>query len=346
MNNSTPFKMIDKKTFKTRTGKEGFTFWDGVSYSSWGQKMFRIHCPDCMTSDNEKIRGYAINYKFLVSISNLNRDTLPCGCSSRIEKLCCTYSEDFLYNHEFTFKDSRITIKESFTKDNISYRYFECSVCSIDEEFYPERFYTPSYKIIKGVVNCGCSSNYRYSEEQRFLQCKREAEKKGLSFKGFKGEYKNKKTKCILSCQEHGIWDSCSIDNFLRGRGCPECAQLKRNSTQGNRNGFYKERGSARDYLYIVKFEDYIKIGRSFDPKDRLRGLKSSANIDYLPEILEVFVSDHKNIYEVEQNVHKYLRLKGYYYKSGWTKESFQLESLEECLNYLCKSCGLERVTL
>lgn len=258
MSDFTTLKITDKRYFKTRTGKEGFVFWDGESYSSWGQKVYRIHCPDCIESTNKKIREYAINYKFLVGISNLNnRDTFPCGCSSRLESLSGKYSEDFLYNHEFSYRDSNITIKESFTKDNTLYRYFECSICSEDKGLYPERFYVPSHKIMKELPNCGCSGQYRYREEQRLLQCKRLAETKKLQFEGFKGEYKNKHTKCILSCKEHGTWDSFSIDNFLRGRGCPECAQLKRNSIQGNRNGFYKERVCEKDYLYVVKFEDY-----------------------------------------------------------------------------------------
>ena len=266
--------MLDKQYFKSLSGKEGYVFWDGNSYTKWGQKEFRIHCPDCLTSTNEKIKDYAVNYKFTVSVSNKNRSTVPCGCSPKIEKLGEKYSEDFLYDYKFNYKDSTITVKESFIKDKVLCRYFECSICSKDVELFTERFYTPSHKIVKGLPNCPCNKSYRYTESQTALRCTRKALKAGLVFKGFKeykGDYKSKNTKCILSCPEHGTWDTCSVDNFLRGRGCPECAQLKRNALKGNRNGYYSEKAEKQDYLYIIKFEDYIKVGRSFNISDRVR---------------------------------------------------------------------------
>lgn len=340
MEDNNIYNILDKRYFETRKGKMGYVFWDGTLVSAWGQKVYRIHCPDCLNSDNPTIRDFAENYKFTVAISNLNgRPNLPCGCSSRIEALGIKYGKDFMMDYEFKYQDSTITVKERVEFNGSLKRKIECSTCSIDKELFPEDLVTTSSNIIKGIPNCGCNTNYRKSEHQIRVLCKRKALEGGYRFLGFKQKYVNKNSKCIIDCPEHGEWSSCSVDNFIRDRGCPDCGQLRRNSQNGNRNGFYKERGKEKDYLYIVIFKDYLKIGRSFSPVDRIRSLKSDSRSEFKLTIHTLYTGSHTNVYEVEQSLHKELRKLGKFFKTDWTKESFTLDSLSIALSYLEKSC-------
>ena len=46
-----------------------------------------------------------------------------------------------------------------------------------------------------------------------------------LSFDGFIGEWNGCDTKIQFTCSEHGIWNSCTIDNFVNKKtNCPYCS--------------------------------------------------------------------------------------------------------------------------
>lgn len=56
----------------------------------------------------------------------------------------------------------------------------------------------------------------------RELQVREVAGNKGHLFKGFVDGYKNKSSKLIIKCGQHGEWYP-SIENYLRNKGCPKC---------------------------------------------------------------------------------------------------------------------------
>lgn len=102
---------------------------------------------------------------------------------------------------------------------------------------------------------------------------------------------------------------------------------------QGFCNGYYPERKDEKDHLYTINFNnEYIKVGRSFDIKSRIRGSKgllkmSGMSLDQIV-VLRILSSTHQKVYDEEQRIHKELTERGFYHeKSTWTVETFDTDA-------------------
>ena len=63
------------------------------------------------------------------------------------------------------------------------------------------------------------------------------------------------------------------------GTRCNGCAKDKRKEL-GNGNGYYPERKDEQDFLYVLNFNNqFIKVGRSFDVDERMKGLRTLSKI-------------------------------------------------------------------
>ena len=103
------------------------------------------------------------------------------------------------------------------------------------------------------------------------------------------------------------------VDNYFRGRRCGGCARdenIRRLREDGNGNGYYPERKDETDFLYVLSFNNqFIKVGRSFDIDERIKGLKkpSESGIKKIYK-LRIFTATHQEIYDYEQELHSELR--------------------------------------
>lgn len=104
----------------------------------------------------------------------------------------------------------------------------ECSVCKLDHELFMEGLFTSSITDLnRGQIPCGCS-NPVYTEQQQKVRVKRLADKIGVLFLGWSGEFIKNSTYCKLSCHEHGVWTTTTISRLVKtNSGCPECGKLK-----------------------------------------------------------------------------------------------------------------------
>lgn len=343
------YKPFERHTYTTRCRSQGYCYWDGASRQKDGSKLLTIYCPECEKSLNHKIKLAHDSGLFKVGASNLHRD-LPCGCSPRIERIGTKLGIDLFIGESFTLNNnSVITYGEKFrSASGETRRYYTCSVCSLDTELFPNRLHDSSERLHKHKTNCGCNSSPKWTEEQNKVRCKRECNSKGYKFSGFAEDYRGKRTKCIIVCPLHGEYRTCSIDNLLRGRSCPYCAQLLRNVKLGDHNGYYPERVGEKDYLYVLDILVSTKVGRSFDIKDRLRGIKSDAGMLHKPEVLQSYTATHQVIYDTEQAIHKELRERGFQYRCEWTTECFTKDCwyiLQEILEDYVSSGVLKRVS-
>lgn len=104
-----------------------------------------------------------------------------------------------------------------------------CEFCKTDTELFGEGlFKTKKQNILKGILPCGCSIS-PLSESQYRVLCTRKSLELGYKFIGFTGEWLGCRTVVKLCCKLHGEWVGGSIDNLLRGRGCPHCKASKLN---------------------------------------------------------------------------------------------------------------------
>lgn len=106
-----------------------------------------------------------------------------------------------------------------------------CSVCSKDEELFPEGSITSvKGSLIKGSVPCWCAKNPSWTQSQYETLVNRKCAERGYEFLGFVGEWQGKYTYLKLHNPINGnTWESTSINNFLNnGSGCPLESNVKR----------------------------------------------------------------------------------------------------------------------
>lgn len=115
--------------------------------------------------------------------------------------------------------------------------------------------------------------------------------KEKYTFIGLGEEYKNSKSKVMISCLEHGEW-SVDIATILANRiGCPSCAK----------SGF-KPCDNAQ--LYIIRSDcgEFFKIGISNKVKRRITELKRSTPFGF--HVLHVTNDIGSRIREMEKALH------------------------------------------
>lgn len=144
------------------------------------------------------------------------------------------------------------------------------------------------------------------------------------------------KTRLNWICKE-GHVRSNILECFIRNSGsCRKC--------NSGCNGYYPKRVDEQDNLYVYLFDDsYLKVGRSFNLKDREKSLKQASDTKDLKLILS-YKGEHKNVYDTEQYIHSILRDHNLSFPTQWTIESFKLEGL--CLIEELLDCSILKPTL
>lgn len=123
-------------------------------------------------------------------------------------------------------KENQLEVVGQCGKSGTSKLYIiKCSICEKDSELFGDGlFKSIKSSLIVGQIPCGCSGSARRSENYYKIVCQRKADELGFKFHGWAGEFTDRKTKLVLECPEHGVWQSGIINNFInRGVGCPGC---------------------------------------------------------------------------------------------------------------------------
>lgn len=226
--------------------------------------------------------------------------------------------------------------------------FYECSICSYDEYVQAGlcsgKFKTTLYGINTGMLSCRCSKSPRWTQHQRDYQVKEKLSSWGacLDFEWEGGLYKNSATR-VLYTTSCGHKSSPTLGNLLKAKSeiCTVCNAHRAN----NKNGYYKNRQSEDDILYLVGLgEGVVKIGRSFEVrcKYRLNILKKESTSSY--ELLKTYKGKHLEVYKLEQEILTYLRDLQALINLPFTKEAFTYDKLPEVLKILDESCSVKEV--
>lgn len=220
------------------------------------------------------------------------------------------------------------------------YWNYTCPICSKDE--YAKNglcsgvFESSISRLKVGNKSCRCSGRYRWSQEQREHQIKKVCERDGLKFLGWAdGYYKNSHSKFSWICNKGHTCKTSLISFLSQNTRCLTC--LKETSVM---YGYYSNRTTEKDFLYVLDFGDYLKVGRSFNVKQRLKGLsKESSTPQDQINVIKLYSGTHQEVYDIEQWVHEELRERGFEHKeSDWSSETFTKDSLECALMLVDKS--------
>lgn len=199
---------------------------------------------------------------------------------------------------------------------------------------------------IDDIINKGsgcpkCSKKYKPTEQEALQKCIKICKENNYDVIGFVGGYKGAlKTYFEYICKIHGR-QNVQYHNFVNsGSRCGGCAR-----DLSGFYGYYPERKDEQDFLYVLNFNNqFIKVGRSFDVDERMKGLRTLSKIP-IKKIhkLRVFTATHQEIYDYEQELLEELRERNFQHYVDWSNECFE-NDCQFILNKLLDNCGLEEV--
>lgn len=188
----------------------------------------------------------------------------------------------------------------------------------------------------KGILNCRCNpTKYSLSDDQNKFKLTKLSEKEGIKFLNWCDETLNSSAnykKFLWECK-YGHRNTTSVSNFIKGRRCSDPVCRYRNFSGTNRFGFYENRESDIDFLYIIKLlnnsEEFVKIGRSFNLKERIAEIGRKYDVS----IIAIHQNTHDKVFKLEQQLH--ILLKEYHYVpnisfKGGINECFSIGCLDD----------------
>lgn len=330
--------MIENK--KKRQKAEDFIGWKssdgkltvvGIAGKQGRRTLFKVTCDECSKDKELFPDGYFISQK-----GNLIDGRKPCGCAFNPK----WYYWQFLILARRAAKDRFIVhgFAEEFKNQNTKLN-LECLKDG-------HKWTASIHNIINNGRGCPkCAGNARPTEQEALQKCVDICKEMNYNIIGFVNGYKGAlKTRFEYICKIHGKQNVCYHSFVNNGTRCKGCWRAKQKDL-GNGNGYYPERKDETDFLYVLDFDGkFIKVGRSFDVDERIKGLKkpSESGIKKIYK-LRIFTATHQEIYDCEQELHIELRERNFQHYVDWSNECFENESLF-ILNKLLDNCGLETV--
>ena len=282
---------------------------------------FKVTCTECSKDPELFPDGYFVSTKY-----NLKSGRKPCGCAFNPK----------WKNWQFLILARRAGEKKGFIVHGFAEEFHDRHTklnleCLKDGHKWTARI----NDIINGgygCPKCGIESRKqkRKTPEQEALQkCIDICKEMDYDVVGFPDGYKNSKSRFEYICKIHGKQNVCYNSFVHIGSRCPCCAKdenIRRLREDGNGNGYYPERKDEQDFLYILNFDNkFIKVGRSFDVDERIKGLRTVSKIPKNKiHKLRIFTATHQEIYDFEQELHSELRERNFQYYVDWSTECFE----------------------
>ncbi|MEX0596859.1 MAG: GIY-YIG nuclease family protein, partial [Candidatus Paceibacterota bacterium] len=151
-----------------------------------------------------------------------------------------------------------------------------------------------------------------------------------------KTEYKNKKTKVMVTCKSHGDYEVLPR-NLLRGHSCMGCF-WERKSEHWTLNGWVKLCNGGKSFIYVILLENndevFIKCGiTSVSVNKRI----SKISNDYNKTILYEKIDTPERCYLLEKDINKKFKNKKILpnIDFGGKFECFEYSSLNEIIGFI-----------
>lgn len=325
-------------TKKKRQKPEDFIGWKsgdgklkviGIAGKLGRTTTFKVTCTECSKDPELFPAGYFISVK-----GSLVKGIKPCGCGKNVRW------EPFQY-----LILAKRAAKERFIVHGFS-EEFHGQHTKLNLECLKDGYkWTASISSVvnngRGCPKCkGISSAERQKTPEHIAlqKCINICKENNYDIVGFPKGYKNSYSLFEYICKIHGKQTVRYNDFVRKGSRCIGCAR-----DNYGLYGYYPERKDEIDFLYILNFNgQFIKVGRSFNIKQRITSLKCQSKIKKIYK-LRIFTATHQEIYDYEQELLQTLRIKGFQYYIDWSNECFE-NDCQFILNKLLDKCGLEEV--
>lgn len=183
--------------------------------------------------------------------------------------------------------------------------HYSCPMCSNDnfvrEGVCAGVFNGHHASLRRGALSCRCSKCYLWTQEQRELQIKMLVEREDIPVSlssWVDGSYLNGKSRAILRCEIHGLWE-VNIGEFINKHSrCPSCANY----------GY--DPSKTEGYLYVLLAEKgndvFTGYGVTCDADRRLATHKVNlAKVGFSISNLEIFRTSGQIAWNTEIKVKK-----------------------------------------
>lgn len=281
----------------------------GKNYST---KMYSIHCEIC-SKDTELFPN-----GFVSSKHRMVNNYKPCACS-----------KSYKWNAEQLLILAKRNSKPHIKILGIHGEFNGCYTLIERECLIHNRKWNTAYTNLRKNHDCQLCSSAKQSvgELDALSVLTPLCVDSGYYPIGFLDGYKNARSRFTYECDKHGIKDM-SYNNFLRGKRCPGCGSIK-----SGLYGYLQHRIDEMDNLYILNFDNqYIKIGRTFNIDQRIKGLRTVSGVKNI-SVIKIVNGLHHHIYALEQSLLQFLRSYYLTHDVGYTTEAFINESVDY-INY------------
>ena len=309
----------------------------GIAGKQGNITTFKVTCTECSKDKELFPDGYFVSTK-----GNLIKGVKPCGCSKSPKWKA----------FQFLILASRAGEKKNFIVHGFA-EEFKNQKTKLNLECLKDgnRWTTSIASIINSGNGCPKCKGVNLAEQKKtpehtaLQKCIDICKEMNYDVIGFPDGYKNAKSHFEYLCPVHGK-QIVGYNSFVNnGNRCMYCWK-DRQVELGNGNGYYPERKDEIDFLYVLNFNDkFIKVGRSFDVDERIKGLKYESGVPKNKiHKLRMLTATHQEIYDYEQELHSELRERKFQYYVDWSTECFEIESLF-ILNKLLNICDIEEVS-
>lgn len=263
-----------------------------------------VVCRGCLEDNNSEVRKLARDLKFTSNKYTLLSGSYPCGCAKQRGKTLLQHFgvDDFIGNTK-NYPNNTLTVSECLGGKGNKRKYvLLCNRCSEDSKLWPygSIVSTKSNFQTRGTPPCGCNPNKTHLQEwQHKIRIERICNSKGLTFKGWVGEFAGtNKTRVKMHCPYHGLSSNTKVDKlYIDEGGCRDCAQ------ELGKFGYYPSMSDEADTLYLFEeqTEGFLKVGRSFDLCRRKYQHENLSGYKFT--ILGTYEDCHEKIFKLEQKI-------------------------------------------
>lgn len=272
------------------------------------KQYYRVVCNICKEDTELFPTGY-----FITTKERLLNGNIPCGCSKSYR----WNKDQYLIRIKRSIKNIIVIGYTEKFKGNVTKVKCRCEVCGYTWE-------TQVAALLSGSSCASCAKSLKLTEDVAKERICSQLDSMGYYFNGFVEDFKNAQSKFNYLCPIHGNCTSTYNNLVNNKRGCLRCSKTT------TKVGYVQNKKYNKDVLYLLLFDkEYLKIGRTFNLKQRMYNLKKLSGSKEV-NVLLYLQATHEVVYCIETLLHIMFHKKNLQYtKQKWSTELYDINYLD-----------------